>query len=1040
MLQRYEEGALEADVRRAICDFLVAAELVESEKLRLEGDRIDIQSENLVIEVKRRIGGVAGLKPDLANIAQLDGYLREAREAGKPDRLGILTDGRHWVLRLPAIEEVRLTPPYAFTLADAASWDRLRAWLHAESQAIEQTDRPPREEAIRSAFSAGPRFESSLNQLVELHKRHRDNPTVAVKRELWRRLLTAALGVVVEEELDIDRLFARHTYLSVVVGMAVQSAFGIDIRERAASDPLKLLDGSVFFSEVGIRGVIESDFFAWPAETGGESWLEGLAARVDRFAWQKAEYDVVRILYQAVVPAEDRRRLGEYYTPDWLAEAVVREVVTDPLSQRVLDPACGSGTFLRAAVRAYVAAAKTKGLAAEIIVDRLREAVYGIDIHPVSVHLARATWVLAAIDVIREAGRSAQELTVPVYLGDSLQLRTNPSNLFAKNTVTISVEPPEDAPDDPHRELSFPRALVEQGDWFDELMLHLANAIEQGQNPRTALDTAGIDSEADREALEAPIAVLQQLHAEGRDHIWAYYTCNLVRPLWLSSDGGNVDVIVGNPPWLTYNRTDATLRTELRRLSQSDVYGIWAGRQYATHQDVAGLFFTRCVDLYLKEGGEAAMVLPHSALQAGQYQPWRKGQWGLTAVDLQQRRPWDLERIEPNDFFPMPACVIFARKVDGDAARPLAPAASRWRGPQGGPFTYETIPLAGDASERSPYHERARQGATIVPRLLFFVEVEPSDTAIVPDIVRTSPLRSSQEKPPWKALEPPELRNTSIEEEHVWPVHRGDTLAPFVLLEPLSAVLPLPLGSELQTPLRSRSETAMYGVEPDRLGQRMRDRWRIVNRLWDQNRSANNKYDLLGWLDYMSKFSDQVERRPGSRLVYSSSGRPTAAVLGDDEAIADTTLYWIGCEVRTEADYLAAVINSDALRDAVEPLMPKGQFGARHVQKHLWRLNIPAYDPQESLHVALAEAGAEAAREAAARLETIHKSGGGSITLEARAASYGTGSPPPMSASASKRSSKRCLSATPKAAPSRLPPPPTIASGPRSSADRAGVF
>ena len=56
--------------------------------------------------------------------------------------------------------------------------------------------------------------------------------------------------------------------------------------------------------------------------------------------------DIAATLYQTVIPASERRQLGEYYTPRWLAKAIVEEIVTDPLDQRVLDPSCGSGTFL----------------------------------------------------------------------------------------------------------------------------------------------------------------------------------------------------------------------------------------------------------------------------------------------------------------------------------------------------------------------------------------------------------------------------------------------------------------------------------------------------------------------------------------------------------------------------------------------------------------------------------------------------------------------------------------------------------------------
>ena len=51
--------------------------------------------------------------------------------------------------------------------------------------------------------------------------------------------------------------------------------------------------------------------------------------------------------------------------------------------------------------------------------------------------------------------------------------------------------------------------------------------------------------------------------------------------------------------------------------------------------------------------------------------------------------------------------------------------------------------------------------------------------------------------------------------------------------------------------------------------------------------------------------------------------------------------------------------------------MPKGLFGARHLQKHLWKLPIPEFDPAQELHVAIAEAGAAAAREAQERLTAL---------------------------------------------------------------------
>ena len=403
-----------------------------------------------------------------------------------------------------------------------------------------------------------------------------------------------------------------------------------------------------------------------------------------------------------------------------------------------------------------------------------------------------------------------EDVTVPVYLGDSLQLRTETGSLLAGQNVTIEVE------SDPlfggsTRRLEFPRALVEQADWFDGVMYRIGECIEAGDDPLMALDDAGIPPGAERNTLENTITRLVEFHAEGRDHIWAYYIRNLVRPAWLSSEDGRVNVILGNPPWLTYSRTDATLRTELERQSKQ-TYGIWEGGRYAPHQDTAGLFYTRCVDLYLRDGGTAAMVLPHSALQTGQYRRRRTGSWAPapksrrrgasaapmspgTGADLSVRAPWDLEQVDPNTFFPVPACVVFAKKASPDAARPLGDQADVWRGPEGGPFVRTTSPLAdtGDSDFASPYAGLARQGATIVPRVLFFVDVAESSTAIAQGIVKVSPRRGPKDKAPWKDLRLDEL-DTSIEKDHIWPVHLGETVAPFLVLEPQSAVLPIQRG------------------------------------------------------------------------------------------------------------------------------------------------------------------------------------------------------------------------------------------------------
>ena len=134
--------------------------------------------------------------------------------------------------------------------------------------------------------------------------------------------------------------------------------------------------------------------------------------------------------------------------------------------------------------------------------------------------------------------------------------------------------------------------------------------------------------------------------------------------------------------------------------------------------------------------------------------------------------------------------------------------------------------------------------------------------------------------------------------------------------------------------------------------------------------------DLLQQLDYYGKLSAQLDwhRNPGDRpvrVVYSGWGAPTAALLHDDDAIVDYKLFWVACKNVHEAHYLLAIVNSDVLLDMVTPLMSKGQFGARDLQKQLWKLAIPLFNPDDQFHLEVSEAGKMAAEGAARQLERL---------------------------------------------------------------------
>ena len=970
ILRRHNRAEPEANITTAVRNFLTATGLVADEEIveenpPEEGSRraVDLTALDTFIEFKRRIGTAGGFNPDPANVRQLDDYLAQSQSQGRV-RMGILTDGKYWLLRWPDAGPVKVVPPYAFTLENPDRWITLYEWLRDHALSAEENI-PPSRHVIAERFGPNsPSYQRDIAVLKALYEQHAASSTIKVKRQLWQNLLTAALGEIASTPTQLDDLFVRHTYLSVVIGMVVQASFGSDIYRLAETDPADLLHGRDFRSKTGLQGVVESDFFAWPAEVDGLPLLRTLARRVAKFDWSQAPNDIAAILYETVIPPDERRQLGEYYTPDWLARAMVREVVTDPQDQYVLDPACGSGTFIAEAVTHFIEAANATALDSKEVLEWLRFSVAGIDVHPVAVHLARAAWVLAAQPAIEAAIETgfAANVTVPVYLGDALQLRSRTGDMFAKHEVTVQVE------DDPNTELVFPISLVDRAETFDALMGDIADAIENGDDPYLALDDHGITHAGERETLKVTIATLKGLHDEGRDHIWAYYTRNLVRPVALSSS--KVDVIIGNPPWLSYNKTVSTLRRALEDQSKNRD-GIWVGGRYATHQDVAGLFFSRCVDLYLKDGGLIGMVMPHSALQAGQYSKWRTGKWlsnfDSVLVDFEWKTAWDLERLQPNTFFPVPASVVFAARVSQIGAEsPLAGEVERWLGKAGESDVRRERVAITDTSVigGSPYDGLSRLGAILYPRCLLFVH-ETENPAIVRagQTVTVNPRRGSQDKRPWRDLDLTAITQQTIEAAHLFEVYLGETVAPYVTLDPLKALLPLKRANPLIA--ISADASGVGGV-------------RIGSRLWEDNKSSVNKLDLLGQFDYWGHLSAQLEWRRDPRdrpvrVVYTKSGVPTAALLSDDDAVIDHKLFWVACKDLQEAHYLLAIINSGALYKAVGPLMPKGQFGARDLQKHLWKLPIPEFDPGDPLHLSISEAGQSAAQDAACELAALRR-------------------------------------------------------------------
>ena len=154
----------------------------------------------------------------------------------------------------------------------------------------------------------------------------------------------------------------------------------------------------------------------------------------------------------------------------------------------MLDPSCGSGTFIETAVERILN--YSGGLSRTETLKKLQENVVGIDIHPVAVQLAKATWVMAAADTIRAAraeGIDTGTVSAPIYLGDSMQLRYDTGTLSASQSIELETHetlPGHTAP----IIFSIPRELARHQADIDQLVSEMATAIDEGRNAEHVAD------------------------------------------------------------------------------------------------------------------------------------------------------------------------------------------------------------------------------------------------------------------------------------------------------------------------------------------------------------------------------------------------------------------------------------------------------------------------------------------------------------------------------------------------------------------------
>jgi methylase of polypeptide subunit release factors len=107
-------------------------------------------------------------------------------------------------------------------------------------------------------------------------------------------------------------------------------------------DDVRRFDYEALFKESELDTLVP---FPPPAATVLRQMIEELS----RYEWNKLRDDVLGSVFENLIPRTEQVLLGQFYTPTKVADLLVAFAV-DPESANILDPGCGSGTFV---MRAY---------------------------------------------------------------------------------------------------------------------------------------------------------------------------------------------------------------------------------------------------------------------------------------------------------------------------------------------------------------------------------------------------------------------------------------------------------------------------------------------------------------------------------------------------------------------------------------------------------------------------------------------------------------------------------------------------------------
>jgi type I restriction-modification system DNA methylase subunit len=617
-------------------------------------------------------------------LGQLVGYMiavSDVQNVDVSDTVGIVTDGHHIIflhgdeLAQPEIRPVNessvreyinlLVGHYAVLTVDRVLSD------FGESTEISV-------EAVESFYNcfntAGERSEKFFNEWTLLFEQ-----VCGFDFDSGSELLEENYGITIDNDLEFKQaLFSLYTYYALIAKLLAAEFIHYHQDSRFLSFSKRLIGRSDeelrlqmekfeegwVFKDAGVDNFLEISLFSWYTEE--DAWNENTVQTITRIAEQMRKYDPGRIredpqeardlfknLYQRLVPDELRNQLGEVFTPDWLAELTIERSGYDG-DGSVLDPTCGSGTFLVFAARKkkekYKQAhgesltSEQKGELAEKILTEIE----GFDLNPIAVLAARTNLLIEMGDLL---GHYTDD--VPVYLADSVR-PPEVSGQLSGSFYTVKEIP--EASDDVDRtesedrmDIKIPEEIIDRNlvnEYFNLAKKYTLREVSVDGFIDEFTSQYGINEQTTETAIRSSYDDIADLHDRDVNGVWWGIVKNRFRPQFC----GKFDYLIGNPPYNPLDDLANDYRDKIK--SEWEEYGILPDGASAQKKIEHGLLFT-CVgiDKYLKPGGNLSFILPLTTQRGGAGAKFREYISGHTEVfditDLADLNPFDITRNRP---------------------------------------------------------------------------------------------------------------------------------------------------------------------------------------------------------------------------------------------------------------------------------------------------------------------------------------------------------------------------------------------------------